>query len=281
MASNRTKPWRDLPPLDWGLICDSERIPTPTGPSGSARWVTSPLATTRCVSASARTADFEKEEPLFPFRATLPALQHAELLFGNLECTHSSLGMRRSNYHSVQMRGEPRILDALPKAGFKVVNVANNHSLQHGVDTFSDTVAMLERSGLECCGVAADRQATRSKPVIVQQNGLTIGFLGYSLRPRQYFDHLPLYAEGHPESMVLDVADLRSMTDVVIVSLHWGEEFIQEPAPHEIRLARQLVDAGATLIIGHHPHVLARNRMLRARLHCLQPGQLRVRHGLG
>jgi poly-gamma-glutamate synthesis protein (capsule biosynthesis protein) len=154
------------------------------------------------------------------------------------------------------MRGEPRILEALPKAGFKVVNVANNHSLQHGVDTFSDTVAMLERSGLGCCGVAADREATRSKPLIVQQNGLTIGFLGYSLRPRQYFDHLPLYAEGHPESMVLDVVELRCKTDVVIVSVHWGEEFIQEPAPREIKLARQLVDAGATLIIGHHPHVL-------------------------
>jgi poly-gamma-glutamate synthesis protein (capsule biosynthesis protein) len=115
---------------------------------------------------------------------------------------------------------------------------------------------MLERSGLGCCGVAADREATRSKPLIVQQNGLTIGFLGYSLRPRQYFDHLPLYAEGHPESMVLDVVELRCKTDVVIVSVHWGEEFIQEPAPREIKLARQLVDAGATLIIGHHPHVL-------------------------
>ena len=41
-----------------------------------------------------------------------------------------------------------------------------------------------------------------------------------------------------------------------MVSVHWGEEFIQEPAPSEIRLARRLVDAGATLVIGHHPHVL-------------------------
>lgn len=199
---------------------------------------------------------FRREEPLFPFRAALPALQRAELLFGNLECAHSPLNLRQRDYHSAQMRGEPRILEALPQAGFKVVNLANNHSMQHGNEAFLDTVAMLERSGVGCCGLAADPQATRSQPLLVCHNGLSIGFLGYSLRPRQYFDHLPLYAEGHHDSMLLDVVELRRKADIVIVSVHWGEEFIQKPAPHEIKLARELVDAGATLILGHHPHVL-------------------------
>lgn len=199
---------------------------------------------------------FRREDPLFPFRPSLDVLLRADMLFGNLECAHSTIGLRNADYHSVQMRGEARFLEALAAAGFKVVNVANNHSMQHGNSAFSDTVSMLERAGVQCCGLAGDDTAQWARPLIVQQNGLSVGFLGYSLRPRQYFEHVPLYAEGHPDSMVGDVEALRKRADVVIVSVHWGEEFIQEPAPHEIHLARRLADAGATLVIGHHPHVL-------------------------
>lgn len=199
---------------------------------------------------------FSTEEPLFPFRKSLDVLRRADLLFGNLECAHSHVGLRETDYHSVQMRGEPRFVEALPAAGFKVVNVANNHSMQHGNEAFSDTVSMLERAGVGCCGLAADQAARHARPLIVQQNGLTVGFLAYSLRPRQYFTQVPPYAEGQPEEMVQDVEELKKRTDVVVVSVHWGDEFIQEPAPREVLLARRLADAGAALVIGHHPHVL-------------------------
>lgn len=199
---------------------------------------------------------FRKEEPLFPFRKTLEVLRRSELLFGNLECAHSELGLRNNDYNSVQMRGDPRHIEALVAAGFKVVNVANNHSLQHGKETFLDSVKQVEDSGIACCGIAANSEATSAKPVVIQMNGLAVGFLGYSLRPRQYFEHVPLYAEGHADAMERDVRELRKHTDAVIVSVHWGEEFIQRPSPEEIQTARRLVDAGADLIIGHHPHVL-------------------------
>ena len=58
------------------------------------------------------------------------------------------------------------------------------------------------------------------------------------------------------DNMRLDVAQAASKADIVIVSLHWGDEFIQKPSPEEIQMGRNLVDAGANLIIGHHPHVL-------------------------
>jgi gamma-polyglutamate biosynthesis protein CapA len=199
---------------------------------------------------------FQKEEPLFPFLKSLDVLQRSELLFGNLECAHSNLGLKKNDYHSVQMRGDPRHIQALVTAGFKVVNVANNHSLQHGKAAFQDSVDALERYNIACCGLAADQTATGAKPVIIKQNGLSVGFLGYSLRPRQYFEHVPLYAEGGAEAMEQDVIALRKQTNAVIVSVHWGEEFIQQPSPEEINLARRLVDAGADVIIGHHPHVL-------------------------
>ena len=199
---------------------------------------------------------FRKEEPLFPFLKTLDTLQRSELLFGNLECAHSQVGLHSGDYNSIQMRGDPRHIEAIVTAGFQVVNVANNHTLQHGKETFLDSVQQIERSGIVCCGLAADAQANNAKPVIIQKNGLSVGFLGYSMRPRQYFEHAPLYAEGRAETMERDVQALRKQTDAVIVSVHWGEEFIQRPSPEEIQIARRLVDAGADLIIGHHPHVL-------------------------
>lgn len=199
---------------------------------------------------------FRKEEPLFPFLKSLEVLQRSELLFGNLECSHSTVGLKESDLRSAQMRGDPRHIPALVTAGFKVVNVANNHSMQHGNEVFLDSVRQLQAHNIACCGIAADAQATSARPVIIEKNGLKIGFLGYSLRPRQYFEHVPLYAEGHPEPMVRDVAALRRQVDALVVSVHWGEEFIQQPSPEEIRLARRLVDAGADIIIGHHPHVL-------------------------
>lgn len=199
---------------------------------------------------------FRKEEPLFPFLKALKVLQRSELLFGNLECVHSQVGLRSNDYNSIQMRGDPRHIEGLVAAGFKVVNVANNHSLQHGKEAFLDSIENIERSGIACCGLAGDAKANKAKPAIIHKNGLSVGFLGYSLRPRQYFEHIPLYAEGHPEAMEQDVQALRKETDAVVVSLHWGEEFIQRPSPDEINLARRLVDVGADLIIGHHPHVL-------------------------
>lgn len=199
---------------------------------------------------------FRKEEPVFPFRKSLEVLQRSELLFGNLECSHSNVGLKENDLRSVQMRGDPRHIPALVTAGFKVVNVANNHSMQHGNEVFLDSVRQLQAHNIACCGIAADAKAISAKPVIIQKNGLKIGFLGYSLRPRQYFEHVPLYAEGHPEPMVRDVVALRSQVDALVVSVHWGEEFIQKPSPEEIQLAHRLVDAGADIIIGHHPHVL-------------------------
>ena len=93
-------------------------------------------------------------------------------------------------------------------------------------------------------------------PVSITVAGVGLTFLGYSLRPRQYFTEEPLYAEGREDGILSDVRAARGESDVVIVSLHWGEEFIDRPSPDDVRLAHAIVDGGADLIIGHHPHVL-------------------------
>ncbi len=194
-----------------------------------------------------------REPPTFPFAHVQSLLAGADLRFGNLECTLSERGLKPNDYHSVQMRGQESYLAGLAGAGFEVLNHANNHSMQHGKEPFRETLRLLKNANIAVCGVA---QGNTSVPAIVTVKGLRIGFLGYSLRPRQYFTETPLYAEGSSESITADVRALRAAADIVVVSLHWGDEFIDRPSPDDVQLAHDVIDAGADLIIGHHPHVL-------------------------
>ena len=194
-------------------------------------------------------------DPGFAFAQAKAALAGADILFGNLECTLSDAGLKRGDYHSIQMRGQPSYLAGLVETGFNVLNLANNHSLQHGEAAFRDTARMLAEAGIVPCGVNVGDYRS-AQPAMVERNGLRVAFLGYSLRPRQYFTQEPLYAEGAEEQLVDDVRRAKGAADCVVVSLHWGSEFIERPAPDEIALAHRIVDAGADLIVGHHPHVL-------------------------
>lgn len=198
---------------------------------------------------------FRKEAPAFPFEYVKDILQGSQLCFGNLECTHSDADLNPNDYHSIQMRGKSSDLNGLVEAGFHVLNVANNHSLQHGREAFLQTCTSVRERGLHVCGANPENHLA-ADPTIVAINGLKVGFVGYSLRPRQYFEHPPLYTEGSADGILSDVRRVKTMADVVVVSVHWGEEFIQRPAPDEVQLARQIIDAGGHLVIGHHPHVL-------------------------
>ena len=194
-----------------------------------------------------------RQAPTFPFEHVADVLSRADIRFGNLECTLSERGLRRNDYHSVQMRGHEEYLSGLVATGFHTMNVANNHSMQHGPEPFQDTIRLLETAGITPCGV---RDGAASVPAIVTAKDLRVAFLAYSLRPRQYFTNEPLYAEGRQQDMLADVAAVRGTCDVLVASLHWGDEFIDRPSPADIELAHSLVDAGVDLIVGHHPHVL-------------------------
>ncbi len=209
-----------------------------------------PLTVGRGVHSTFRTKPAD-----FPFAHVVPVLSGADLAFGNLECTLSQSGLRPGDYHSMQLRGQLSYAESLRRAGFHAICVANNHAMQHGREAFTETVDALRQAGIAVCGLAGATYRT-VVPAVIEKNGLRIAFLGWSLRPRRYFTAGPLYAEGYTDDMLRDVRAARQVYDCVVVSLHWGDEYIDRPSPMEIGLAHQLMDAGADLILGHHPHVL-------------------------
>jgi gamma-polyglutamate biosynthesis protein CapA len=183
-----------------------------------------------------------------------PVLRGADIVFGNLEVPLSSRDLEMNSWSSRQLRGDPAYANVLKDAGFTVLNVANNHAAQHGLDAFADSIAALRGAGITPCGIRGTGGWT-SEPVTIAAGEAKVGVLGYCLRPRQYGAGQPPYAEGSPENVRADIARLRATVDVVLVSLHWGEEFVPLPSVEEAALGRSLIDAGAAMIIGHHPHV--------------------------
>jgi gamma-polyglutamate biosynthesis protein CapA len=186
--------------------------------------------------------------------ANVGQLLKGDIVFGNLECVLSERAHNRRQWSSTQLRASPVFAEALRQAGFTIMNVANNHASQHGEAAFGDTVEALRRAGIACCGIRGSGDWT-SLPAILQVGGMSFGFLGYCLRPRQYSPAVPPYAEGTPDTICADVGRLGSGVDHVVVSLHWGEEYVDHPSAREVALARRLTAAGASAVLGHHPHV--------------------------
>jgi poly-gamma-glutamate synthesis protein (capsule biosynthesis protein) len=190
------------------------------------------------------------------FSALRPVLAGADFVFGNLECPLSTAGLDLASWRSAQLRGDPSFAGALARAGFTVLNVANNHAAQHGITAFRETVDLLAEHGIRCCGVRGVGPWC-SEPVVLPIPGnRRVGILGYCQRPRQYGPQEPPFAEGRSAEILSDVERLRGAVDAIVVSLHWGEEFVSQPSRAEVALAHAVIEAGAALIIGHHPHVL-------------------------
>jgi poly-gamma-glutamate synthesis protein (capsule biosynthesis protein) len=195
--------------------------------------------------------------PLAPLFASIrPRIAAADVVFGNMECTLSRTGLVPDSWASVHLRGEPAFAQELGQAGFTVLNVANNHASQHGDETFRDTVRLLRDAGIAVCGVRGTGEWTSEPALLTTRTGARVGVLGYCQRPRQYADVEPPYAEGTLEGIRADVARLAPTVDYVLVSMHWGEEFVNRPSRDEVAMAHAIIDAGARVLLGHHPHVV-------------------------
>lgn len=189
------------------------------------------------------------------FTATLPILQGADIAFGNLECLLCDGGKGSTRHARDQMRAPPSFAADLREAGFTALSVANNHAMQHGRGAFAETVAHLERAGILCVGLRGSDGWCANPAFTTTARGARVAILGYSWRPRQYSHEVPPYAEGDADAVIADVRRAGASSDVIIVSLHWGEEFVTVPSEVEVTAARAIIDAGARMVLGHHPHV--------------------------
>jgi len=182
-------------------------------------------------------------------------ISSGDLAFVNLETVLSDAGLNRRNLHSMHMRGRPDDVRHLADAGFNVVNVANNHMLQHGVEAFEETVGHLRDQGLGIVGLAQGN-GLNCIPYEAKLGNKNVLFLGYGFEKDLYFQGTTLYAQGEEKNVLEDIRTYKTDDNVVICSFHWGREFISYPSISQVSLGRKAIDQGCDLILGHHPHVL-------------------------
>jgi poly-gamma-glutamate synthesis protein (capsule biosynthesis protein) len=189
------------------------------------------------------------------FTALAPRLAAADLAIGNLECPLTPDGVGTSRWKRDQMRGDEAYARVLRNAGFTAISVGNNHAMQHGDDGFARTVSALRDAGLLVLGLRGTAPWLSAPVEFRGPGGQSVGILAYSWRPRQYGEGTTPYADVEPAAVLADVARAKAAFDSVIVSLHWGEEFVDRPSLDEMQFAHDLAARGADLVLGHHPHV--------------------------
>jgi poly-gamma-glutamate synthesis protein (capsule biosynthesis protein) len=195
--------------------------------------------------------------PHRPWAHVAPLLRAADIAVVNLECAVSDRGVPMAG-KEYPFRGPPTSFAGVARAGVDAVSVANNHSLDYGVEAFLDTLARARRAGLEPVGGGRDLAASR-RHVVFEHGGLRVALLAYSdVRPLG-FDAAP----GKPGAVRADVgwihedvARARRRSDLVVVYFHWGTELARLPDSRQRTFADAAIGAGATVVLGAHPHVL-------------------------
>ncbi len=192
-----------------------------------------------------------------PFIGVKNVLAASDINLANLE---SPIAVGGHEYFEKQFRfrAEPQVAPALRAAGFNLVTLANNHSMDFGGEALAETLRHLSANGIAWIGAGKNLTEAR-KMALYSIKGKKIAFLGYSLtQPIEFFagTDRPGTAPGYEKLVTADITAARSQADYVIVSFHWGKEANSTVQAYQRAAAHKAIDAGADVIIGHHPHIL-------------------------
>ena len=237
----------------------SERPHSPQGRAASAADGERVLVLVGDVMLGRGVAELVEEEGPFDrfFEGARPMLRDADFTFGNLESVIAAGGEQKKD--GIALRAPPRAAASLGHAGFDVVSLANNHVADFGHAAMVETREHLREAGVTPAGVGPPDAP--QVPVIVERDGHRIGVLAYCDPRAQngctHWDRgLPDRAyRAHERALMRDLAALRPLVDTLIVSLHWGTEGRTAPDPVQRALGRRIIDLGADVVAGHHPHM--------------------------
>lgn len=170
------------------------------------------------------------------FKNVAPIFAEDDLTIVNFEGTLSNQGTRADKEFA--FRGKPEYVQVLTTSSVEAANLANNHSADYGDISLSDTINYLNEAGIS--------NFIGTNTAIRDVNGISVGLVG-----------IDALSEEEAEKLEPTIGSVKNLgAQLVIVSIHWGEEKSTEPNEQQRTLARKAIDAGADLVIGTHPHVL-------------------------
>jgi len=157
------------------------------------------------------------------------------------------------------IRGNTGWADVLKMAGIDIVSLANNHIMDHGKSGLFSTISVLDKKGIVTVGAGTDI-GEACKPQFKEKNGYRVAVLARSSviveSPSYAGEATPGVAFLEMEELVNNVITCRKQADAVVLLMHWGVEHYSYPTPAQRKQAKELIESGVDIIIGHHPHVV-------------------------
>ncbi len=201
-------------------------------------------------------------DTLYPFRPLLESLRGADITFGNLESPIADDATPVPDSGGV-FAAPPLAALALARAGFDIVSTANNHAWDGGQPAAEQTMRLLTRAGVRFVGSGFGRDMAE-QPVILERRGWRVAFFAvtraWNPAPYTFYKHAGAnwVAWGDTAWIFPAIRALKASgrADLIVVSVHGGREYVDEPPDYHRDLLYGLVDAGADLVLAHHPHVL-------------------------
>lgn len=184
------------------------------------------------------TSALDKNDYNYPFRGTSDVLKSADITFVNLENPITKGCKPDPTRSSMIFCAKPEMLNGLVFAGIDIVNLANNHTQNHGKSGFEETKKFLQNRDINFSG--------DGNLVIKEVNGTRFGFVGFE-KSQQISPTLT----NQEKNLIMEA---NSGVDVLIVSTHWGVEYQDKALPGVQKLAHEIVGLGADVVVGHHPH---------------------------
>lgn len=194
---------------------------------------------------------------LYPFEKVKDFFANADVVAINLEGPVSLHGENIGSKYS--FRADPRVLEGLQSIRVNVASLANNHMWDWGSVAFLDTVSLLQKNSI--LPVGAGKDFTEANAVkVLEIRGTKIGFLAFQdLYPKNLSatETTPGVSSFDTEKTITQIKKIKEnkTIDFLVILFHWGEEYKSLANERQQEIAHLLVDAGADLIIGNHPHV--------------------------
>ena len=178
----------------------------------------------------------------------------SDLFIANIECPLTDSD-EPAWKHFTTLKGPRKGGGFLRRLGVDIGSLANNHVADYGLTGLNDTIDVLKEQGITPVG-AGTTPTEAAKPVIKTVHDMTVAVVA-AAQPEIAAAKRGKWGAGilnEPE-VVRQIKDLKRSVDIIIVYLHFGVEWFNYPTPRQVKMCRAMIDAGAKLVIGHHPHV--------------------------
>lgn len=205
----------------------------------------------------ARVKKYGNGDFTFPFALVADTTQAADVSFVNFEGAMSDLGADTGKKYSFNFDTEA--VNGITSAGIDVVSLANNHIFDWGREALCDTYQRITAAGVGTVGAGCNTREAEAPFITTLPDGTTVAFIGFTefYQGAHATDTRPGITNWNKNHIQQVISDLRAREDIdlIFVSVHWGTEYKKESNDYQKEWGRMMIDAGADVVVGHHPHV--------------------------